>query len=82
MTTSPLKLELAPDANAGYVSLSDGEVKNTRKLDQSRLLDLDAQGAVVGIEFLNVSRGVDLSDLPRQRELRQLFDKHQIRQLA
>lgn len=57
--------------------LGGDEVKKTKKL-----LDLDAQGEVVGIEFLNVSAGLDLRDLPRREELRKLFDEHDIRQFA
>jgi uncharacterized protein YuzE len=79
---SKLKLELDREADAAYVVLEDEDVKNTRKLDQSRLLDIGADGAVVGIEFLNVSGGVDLTNLPRQRELRELLSEHEIKQLA
>jgi uncharacterized protein YuzE len=77
-----IKLELNRDVNAAYVVLSDDEVRKTKKLDQSRLLDLDAQGEVVGIEFLNISAGANLSDLPRGEELRKLFGEHHITQFA
>ena len=80
MTT--IKLELSRDTNAAYAVLSDDEVKKTKKLDQYRLLDLDAEGEVVGIEFLNISAGVNLSDLPRGEELRKLFGEHHITQFA
>ena len=82
MAVTPVRLELDGDANSAYVVLSDDEVKKTKKLDQNRLLDLDAQGEVVGIEFLNISAGVNLSDLPRGEELRKLFGEHHIRQFA
>ena len=80
MTT--IKLELSRDTNAAYAVLSDDEVKKTKKLDQYRLLDLDAEGEVVGIEFLNISAGVNLSHLPRGEELRKLFGEHDITQFA
>ena len=77
-----MKLELDRAADAAYVALSEDGFKKTRKLDQNRLLDLDESGAVVGIEFLNISGGVDLRDLPRRGELRKLFDERQINQLT
>jgi hypothetical protein len=38
-------------------------------------IDYDASGRVLGYEFLNVSRGVDLSGLPHRQELAALFDR-------
>ena len=81
MALTPIKLELEPQADAAYAVFSEDEIKRTKKLDSYRLLDLDAQGEVVGIEFLRVSQGVDLSDLPRRGELRTLFDEHHIKRM-
>jgi uncharacterized protein YuzE len=79
---TPMKLELDREANAAYVTSSEDEVKRTRKLDSYRILDLDAEGEVIGIEFLRINAGVDLSDLPRAAELRKLLNEHHIKQSA
>jgi len=56
------------DADVLYVRLSDGAVSTTQSLDDMRLIDLSADGAVVGVEFIDASGGIDLRDVPfRQR---------------
>jgi len=54
----------SPTADAIYVYLSDQPVAYNRELDDHRLIDYSANGAVVGIEFLGVSGGIDLSNIP------------------
>jgi uncharacterized protein YuzE len=45
-------------------------VAQTRELDESRTLDLDAIGRVVGIELLSpVAIGIDVTDLPHAADL-------------
>jgi uncharacterized protein YuzE len=80
--TPDIKLELDPQADAAYVLLTDGEVASTKKLDACRLLDLGADGEIIGIEFLHVSAGVDLTDLPLREELHRLFEDRRIKQIA
>ena len=77
-----IKLELDSRADAAYVVLSDEDVTSTLKLDANRLVDFDAHGQIIGIEFLHISGGVDLSDLPYREELRRLFDENHIKQFA
>lgn len=74
-----MTLELDRRADAAYVVIHDGTVASTRKLDSQRVVDYDAKGEVLGIEFLAISRGVDLADLPYSSELARLFDEHNIR---
>jgi uncharacterized protein YuzE len=66
------------EADAAYVRVKDAPVNSTRELDSQRMVDYDEQGEIVGIEFLAVARGVDLSDLPYRDELSRLFDEHHI----
>lgn len=48
-----------------YVRLPhEGTVERTVSLDDLRLIDYSAEGAVIGIEFVDASGGVDLRDVP------------------
>ncbi len=73
-----LHLELDRQADAAYVRVASRPVSKTKELDSQRIVDYDAQGEVVGLEFLAPSRGVDLSDLPYRQELARLFEGHDI----
>ena len=54
-----------PEADILYVQLRDSETPATQKfLDDLRILDYSADGAVVGVEFICASAGIDLSDVP------------------
>jgi uncharacterized protein YuzE len=43
-------------ANALYITVTDHEVVRTAEVDPGTLVDVDAAGAVVGIEVLNFER--------------------------
>jgi uncharacterized protein YuzE len=60
-------------ADTLYVRLSDQPVGSTTPLDDLRILDHDADGTLVGVEFIDVSRGIDLHDLPFGPELEQVI---------
>ena len=77
-----MTLEVDTKANAAYVRVADRPVASTRELDPQRMIDYDHEGEIIGIEFLAVDHGVDLSGLPHRHELEKLFDDHQIRQFA
>ena len=50
-----------PEADILYVQLRDSETPATQKfLDDLRILDYSADGAVVGVEFICASDGIDL----------------------
>jgi len=61
------------DADILYVRLSDGQVASTRTLDDLRLIDVSADGEVIGIEFIDASGGIDLRDLPFRQRVEQLI---------
>lgn len=79
-----------PEADAAYVyvdgPIPDGGVAYTEDVSRGgqyeRGIDYDADDRIVGYEFLNVSRGVDLTDLPHRDELSTVFDKQGIRIVA
>lgn len=53
------------EADVLYIQfVRDGKVARTVPVDDLRLIDYSADGAVVGLEFIDVSDGVDLHDMP------------------
>ena len=53
------------EADILYVELRDDEASTTQKfLDDLRIIDYSADGAVVGVEFIAASAGIDLTDVP------------------
>jgi uncharacterized protein YuzE len=63
-----------PDADVLYVQLGPGPVARTKSLGDFRLIDYSADGAVVGVEFIDATAGIDLRDLPFRRRVEQLID--------
>jgi len=62
-----------PDADAVYVYLAGAEVERSTSLDDLRIIDYSVDGRVVGVEFLGVSGGIDLSDIPYRHKVEQLI---------
>lgn len=62
-----------PDADAIYVSLCEASVARSKQLDDCRIIDLAEDGSVVGIEFLGVGGGIDLSDIPLRDKVEELI---------
>jgi uncharacterized protein YuzE len=62
-----------PEADAIYVSLTDAKVGRSTTIDDFRIVDYSRDGAVVGIEFLGVGGGVDLSDIPYRETVERLI---------
>lgn len=69
-----LQLKVDPKADAAYVRIANRPVARTREKSDQVNLDYDAKGELVGIEFLDVSDGVNLDDLPYHDELVKLFE--------
>lgn len=61
------------DADALYVQLSDATVDHSTSVDDIRIIDYSDDGAVVGIEFVNASSGIALTELPLSRTVEQLI---------
>lgn len=63
----PLRVEYDPAVDAlaiDFPGFGPGASARMVRLDPDRALDYDAEGRLVSIELLNVSRGVKLDDLP------------------
>ena len=54
------------EADALYVQLGPGPSVRTSNLGDLRLVDYSAEGSVVGVEFISVSEGIDLSGVPER----------------
>jgi uncharacterized protein YuzE len=61
------------EADALYVQLNDLPSARTTAVDDLRLIDYSADGRVVGVEFLQVSGGIDLSTLPFMHKIEKLI---------
>ena len=62
----PLFVTYDSEADALYVQLLSTEdgVFGTDDIDYLRYVDYDEGGHVIGVEFLGVSRGIDLTGVP------------------
>ena len=60
-----------------YVTLAENptQVERQEMLDDLRVIDYSGAGAVVGVEFILASEGIDLSDVPFADLVEQLIDQ-------
>ncbi len=75
MGTKKFKPHATFDAgsDAIYVYLVDAPVDHTASPGDVRVIDYSKDGRIVGIEFLGVAGGVDLSDLPSRSTIEKLI---------
>lgn len=68
-------LEYDPEADAIYVWLAAPGTVSTRTevLDDARTVDYDNEGTPIGIEFLGVSRGLNLVSVPDAEAIGELL---------
>jgi len=68
------------DADAAYIYLrEDIHVARTRNLDGARLIDYADDGEPVGVELLDVSKGVNPDDLPMRDAVSLLLEQQHIK---
>jgi len=65
--------EYSADSDAIYVFLSEGEIEKSVSLDDFRNIDYTSDGVVVGVEFIGVGGGIDLSDVPYRPTVEKLI---------
>jgi len=63
------------EADAAYVDFSSRTSARQVQLDDSRIIDYSADGALVGVEFLSPSLGVELAGIPRGHEVAQALHR-------
>ena len=59
-----MEITLYPDADAALIDIRDTQYKGTHHLDGATLLDLDTDGNLKCIQFLNVSDGITQQHIP------------------
>jgi uncharacterized protein YuzE len=55
-----MKLEFDPQADAVYLELTDAEIEESKEIQPGIIMDYDAEGRIVGIEVLYVSKRAEL----------------------
>lgn len=73
-------MEVSYDRKADeiYIYLSDMVYSYGENLDAKRRIDYAKDGTPIGIEFLCVSEGVTIDDLPNRAEVERFFRDHGI----
>ncbi len=74
-----MKLKYDQEADAIYVYFSRKPYAYGKELDDERHIDYALDDTLIGIEFLCVSKGVNLSGLPRAKEIAQLLENKGIK---
>jgi uncharacterized protein YuzE len=71
-----MRLEYDPRGDIAYIqvgAVANATVHHTERVgdgnEYQRGIDYDADGAIVGYEFMNASAGLDLSGLPHRDEI-------------
>lgn len=66
--------EFDREANALYIRIGEGEVARTVDVDDYRIVDIDAGGAVLGVEVLYPADNLQIAALARQFGFAHLLD--------
>jgi uncharacterized protein YuzE len=69
-------------ADAVYVQFARNSVARTEELSDSVAVDYDADGRAVGVEFLDVSEGIDLDQVPRRAQVTKLLEERHFKIFA
>jgi uncharacterized protein YuzE len=80
-----IDLKYSPRADALYVRFTDRPVAYTDDISQGpyyeRGIDYDDNDVPVGVEFLNASKGVDLTGVPLADEIAPRLHEYDLRQV-
>ena len=81
-----MEFRYSPTADALYIQFNDRRIAYSEDVSRNgyyeRGVDYADDDTPVGVEFLGVSRGVDLTDVPHAQEIARLLREHKIRELA
>lgn len=73
------KCEYDREADAIYIYLSNKSYAYGKDLDDDRRIDYAADDTPIGIELLDVSKGVNLDNFPEQAEIAKCLQKYNIK---
>ena len=60
-----MKIRYDQDADAMYVKLKEGEISETKEIDDNTILDYDKSGNVIGVELLFVKERIPSASLSK-----------------
>jgi uncharacterized protein YuzE len=58
-----MKIEYSKDVDALYIRLREAQIEDSMDIEEGVTVDLDEKGHIVGIEILDASEKMNLSDL-------------------
>lgn len=58
-----MKIEYSKDVDALYIKLREAKIEDSMDIEEGVTIDLDGKGHIVGIEILDASEKLELSDL-------------------
>jgi uncharacterized protein YuzE len=58
-----MKIEYSKDIDALYIKLREAKISDSRDIEEGVTIDLDEKGHIVGIEILDASEKLALSEL-------------------
>lgn len=68
--------------DAVYVYFERRDVERTDQLSERVNVDYAADGSAIGVEFLDVSLGIDLDNVPHRADVARLLDERHFRVFA
>lgn len=77
-----MQLTFDEATDAVYVYFNHNEVDRTEELSEDVSVDYDVTGQPVGVEFLDVSEGIDLDAVPRRQDVARLLEGRSFRLFA
>jgi uncharacterized protein YuzE len=79
-----LRVEREPEEDSIYIEFTPKLAARTEVLTEQLIIDYDEDGAVTGIEVLDVADGVDLDALPSDLEMQvgRVLEEHGVKLLA
>lgn len=58
-----MKIEYSKDVDALYIKLREAKIEDTIDIEEGVTVDLDGKGHIVGLEILDASEKLELSEL-------------------
>jgi uncharacterized protein YuzE len=58
-----MKIEYSKDVDALYIKLREAKITDSKDIEEGVTIDIDENGHIVGLEILDASEKLDISDL-------------------